>query len=620
MNTHPVCWGIDIGHASLKAVKLQRSGSEVTVLGYAIEPIIVAEDANRDEAVVNALRNLAMREEIHDTPVVSALSGRQVLTRTVNIPAIGKKNLDRMIELEARQQIPGDFDEIEWGYHLSPGADGASNDVALFAVKRELPQDLIGKAQRAGLNLVGVSISSLALYNFIRYDQSFPEDETVIVLDVGAENTDLVCYQGDGLWMRTLTLSGNDITKAFMKKFRVSFEEAEALKRQAQDSKQSDRIVKVIEGTLNELCGEVQRSLGFYKSQMPSAKLDNLVISGTTFRLPGLPEYLAERLRYTVNILEDLARVKVAPGLDRSHFMHDLASLGVAMGLALQGVGAAHAAVDLMPSAAQLERVLHAKRWAAVVAAAALAVAIGVEFSVVGGVLEDNQKLVKDVKDAGKGFEERMKVSSELLGQVPVRAKALKAFDAYGAQQGASHGVLSGVLGALQEIATANPPAAQPGDAPPLQNLYVQAIELPDAAFATEAGPFRPFAVGRAVTVVVSIPNAANPKAVSERVQAALKSLPVPEQAVPARGDVLAFRERWSKEHPGESDSPQRREREPRLFSDVQVLSFPEDRLSYWYIDTAHLDEKGAVTDQSQERTLPVRTYTISCPLGGVQK
>ena len=171
---------------------------------------------------------MALREDFGQrSGAVRAASGARCSTRTVNIHTLNAKKLDRMVELEARQQIPGNFDEIEWGYHLSPASDGASNDVALFAVKRDLVQELIGRSKQAGINLIGVSVSSLALYNFVRYDQVFPDDEAVIILDVGAENTDLVVYLGESLWMRTLAVSGNDITKAFMKKFRVSFEEAE---------------------------------------------------------------------------------------------------------------------------------------------------------------------------------------------------------------------------------------------------------------------------------------------------------------------------------------------------------------------------------------------------------
>ena len=67
--------------------------------------------------------------------------------------------------------------------------------------------------------------------------------------------------------MRNLSISGNDITKAFMKKFNVPFDEAEQLKFQVNESRQAGRILKVFESVVNEFTTDVQRSLGFYKSQ-----------------------------------------------------------------------------------------------------------------------------------------------------------------------------------------------------------------------------------------------------------------------------------------------------------------------------------------------------------------
>ena len=296
MDQHTLVWGLDIGHTSIKAVKLQRAGDQVLVIGYAMEPIASGEDTDRDEAVVAALTNLAKREEMRNVPVIAGLSGRQILAKTINVPVINPKKVERMVELEARQQIPGDFADVRWDYHMSAAADGSSHDIALFAARNEVVADLIAKCKRAGVGLVGIATSSIAVYNFVQYDQNFRNDETIIVLDVGAENTDLVIYRGDTVWMRNLSISGNDITRAFMKKFRVSFEEAETLKTQVGDSRQSERILKVIEASLVELVSEVQRSLGFYKSQNPDVVFENVVVSGGTFRLPGLAQFLADRL------------------------------------------------------------------------------------------------------------------------------------------------------------------------------------------------------------------------------------------------------------------------------------------------------------------------------------
>ena len=622
MHTFPVCWGLDIGHASIKAVKLSRQGEKVTVLGYTIEPITVPEGGDREEAVVAALKALAIREDFRSTPVIAALSGRQVFSRTVNIPILNPKNIDRMIELEAQQQIPGDFNEIEWGYHLTPSADGTSNDVALFAVKRELTQELMAKAKKAGINLSGISISSLALYNFVRYDQVFPEDEAVVILDVGAENTDLVCYQGASLWMRTLAVSGNDITQAFMKKFKVSFEEAEQLKRQAQDSDQSDRIIKVIESILTELTSEVQRSLGFYKSQNTAAKLDNLVISGSTFRLPGLPEYMAERLRYTINILEDLDKIQVVGGLERDHFMHDLQSLGVAMGLALQGTGVARAKVDLMPSSQQLQRVLATKRWAGVAMVAIIGAVLVIDQVVVDGVMTENKRLTDRIAQTYKNNLDRQQKSKAVLEQVAPKAKELKSFEVFGTQQGVTAGINAAIITAVAEVATTkgqiNGPTEGTGkDARPaaLQAIYLRSVSIPEFATDAATGPFRPLATDRKITLVVSIPTAAIPNAVTSQLLEALKNIEVPESLSSSHPGVTAYRD-WLAQHPTATDD-EKTGKKPRLFSEVQALSDVAGEETYWYLDKAATNAKGDLEPLEEERRIPAKVVTLACTIKG---
>src|SRR4051812_37563692 len=102
MEKYPIVWGLDIGHSSIKAAKIARNGNTVSVMGYAIEPITVSEEGDRDEAVVKALQQLAQHEEFGGIPVVASLSGRQIFSRTINIPVLNPKKVDKMVELEAR--------------------------------------------------------------------------------------------------------------------------------------------------------------------------------------------------------------------------------------------------------------------------------------------------------------------------------------------------------------------------------------------------------------------------------------------------------------------------------------------------------------------------------------
>jgi type IV pilus assembly protein PilM len=595
MEKNQIAWGLDIGHSSIKAVKLSRSGDGAVVLGYAIEPITTGENTDREEAVVKALELLATREEMGNAPVVASLSGRQIFSRTINIPIINPKTVDKMVELEARQQIPGNFEEVEWSYHLSPSPDGTSNDVAIFAAKRELIDELVRKCKRVGINLVAVSVSSLALYNFIRYDQEFPESETTIILDVGAENTDLVLYQGETLWMRTLAVSGNDITKAFMKKFRVSFEEAETLKRQIGESRQADKIFKVIEASINELTSEVQRSLGFYKQQNPSANLENIVISGNTFRLPNLPNFLADRLRYAVISLEDFEKIKIDPGLEREHFLTDLQSLGVAVGLALQGVDLAKANVNLMPSDVRLQRVLRAKRWAAAVILALVAITIAVRYMVERQALTENSNNLRMITGEALENSKQSDASSKLLEDIKTAAGEIKKFNSFGMHKGVATAVMEGVLTALQNVVrTRGPifPDAKPeeeGGDPKAQPVYLEQVLLPPLT-TIEQDPFNPLASPREVMIEIRIPTEGqNPLDVLEAVKLGLSDIPVPP---------------YLKAHPGK-----------RLFAKVEGFSGGLNDVDdpYFYTDENNVDPDGDVRPKHDAKSIKVNRYKLKC-------
>lgn len=608
MDSYPVVWGIDIGHAGVKAVKLQRTlEGGVTVLGYAMEPINVAEGGDRDAAVLTAVRHLAEHERITDAPVFAALSGKQIFTRTINVPVINAKKVGRMVELEARQQIPGDFNDVRWGYHLSPAADGVSNDVTLFAARKELVDGLIQLCKACGLQLAGISITSLAVYNFVRFDQEFADDEAVVVLDVGAQNTDLVVYQGDMLWMRTLGISGGDITRAFMKKFRVSFEEAEQLKCQVQDSRQADRIIKVIEGSLSELIADVQRSLGFYKNTSKDARFESVVVSGNTFKLPGLSQYLADRLGMAIIELVELERIKVASGLDRGHFLDDLQSLGVAMGLGLQGLGMSRANVNLLPSSEMMQAVLKRKRWAAV----AILAVILVSWLTVLGVrkmrVEASVAMYVDVTRAVERNRNDQREAEQLAQQVVGLAPQISAYADHGAHVGVLFAVESGVLAAVETIARNQdflgdgiPRDPVAGGDPVPQPIYLESIAIPELPLGA-VSVFRPTAVAREVRVVVRVPADAHFRQIMDAFDGSLRAIPLSGPA-------------WQALNPGAAEPAE----PPPLFSEVRQLSQPTRNDTFIYLDPYYRDP---VTDIIQEvqRTIQRRVYVVTyvCVLGG---
>jgi type IV pilus assembly protein PilM len=280
--------------------------------------------------------------------------------------------------------MPFPIDEVIWDYQ--PLADevvpGEEVEVALFAIKRATVYGFLTNLRLAGLEPDVVEISPLALYNFLVFDRAV-ETGTVII-DIGAGNTDLVIMDGEKFWTRNVSISGNDITRALQEKYQISFEEAENLKRKAATSRQAERLFGVMRPILDDLIGEIQRSIGYYKAQSRNVRIEQIILLGNVFKLKGLIGYFRKNLDYDVALLDSLRRVKLGAESDTRKFEAELPNYGAAIGLALQAMGLGRVDIDLMPRDVVRQRLLKRKiPWAAA-AVGLLAVPIALGFGRVG--------------------------------------------------------------------------------------------------------------------------------------------------------------------------------------------------------------------------------------------
>ncbi len=84
---------------------------------------------------------------------------------------------------------------------------------------------------------------------------------------------------------------------------------------------------------LEKLARELVASLQFYQTQPGSLAISEILVSGGTSRLPGLPEELERLTRVRVRRLDPLGQVRAADDLASRD---DLASLTVAIGLGVE--------------------------------------------------------------------------------------------------------------------------------------------------------------------------------------------------------------------------------------------------------------------------------------------
>ncbi len=372
-------WGIDVGKCALKAVKLRigaDKSAEIVAADYIEHGTIMnQQDADVDALWASTLEKFLSRNDISNDKVVVSVAGQQTLARFTKLPPVEKKKVPDIVRYEADQQIPFDMDEVVWDYQVFQAPDSPDVEVGIFAIKRNLIRDHLIHFEAGGIEAMAVQSSPLSLYNAAHYDEVIGDD-TVVLLDIGTESTDLLVATKDSLWTRTFDLGGNSFTEALVKSFKLSFSKAEALKRSAASSKYARQVFQAMRPVFADLVQELQRSLGFYTATHRDADLSKVVGIGSAFKLPGLQKYIKQNLQMDVDILEKFSKIsipKTAEG-DSDH----AGSFAIAYGLALQGLSLSAVDSNLLPPEIAKQVVWRKKRPFFAAAAACLLLTSGV--------------------------------------------------------------------------------------------------------------------------------------------------------------------------------------------------------------------------------------------------
>lgn len=371
-------WGIDVGRCALKAIKL-RAGAEGKIELVACDfvehaKILSQPDANRGELIAAALEKFLSRNDISKDLVFVSVPGQHTLARFTKLPPVAPKKIPDIVRYEADQQIPFDMDEVIWDYQLFQTEGLPDVEVGIFAMKRELVREHLLHFEQAAIEPIGVQSGPLSVYNAAQFDGLLSE-QTTVLLDVGAENTDLVIGTPNGLWTRTIPIGGNSVTDALVKSFKLSFSKAEELKREAATHKHARQIFTAMRPTFADLVQELQRSIGFYSATHRDAALDKVICVGNGFQMPGLQKYLEQNLGYTVD--RPIAFTKAPPaGLTNADVLRDqFSAFFVAYGLALQGLDQVKVTSNLLPTETAKQVVWRKKRPAFAATAAAVLIA-----------------------------------------------------------------------------------------------------------------------------------------------------------------------------------------------------------------------------------------------------
>lgn len=374
-------WGIDMGRCALKAVKLRAAADgmvEVLAVEYVEHDKILSQpDADKHELIAASLEKFLARHDLSKDRVAISVPGQHTLARFTKLPPVAPKRIPDIVRYEADQQIPFDMDEVIWDYQTFQTEGMPDIEVGIFAMKKELLREHLLHFEQAAVEPILVQSVPQAIYNAGVFDGLLGADTTVL-LDIGAENTDLVVATPNSLWTRTIPLGGNAFTESLVKGFKLSFAKAESLKRTAETSKYRRQIFQAMRPIFADLVQELQRSIGFYSSTHRDAKITKIVCLGNAFKLPGLQKYLQQNLGLEVESPAGFKKaLPASPALNEEAYKNELLSFYAAYGLGVQALDLGKVNSNLLPTELAKQAVWRKKRPAFAAAAACLILAGG---------------------------------------------------------------------------------------------------------------------------------------------------------------------------------------------------------------------------------------------------
>ena len=173
-------WGIDIGQAGLKAMKLRASedGNRVVAVAFDYVPhskVLSQPDAIPEELIRESMKTFLERNKLDGSLLAISVPGQSSLAKFIKLPPVEASKVAEIVKYEARQQIPFDLKDVIWDYQPVGGGAEESGfmleaEVGLFAMKRELVYDALKPFVNNSKEVELVQIAPLALYNYLSYD------------------------------------------------------------------------------------------------------------------------------------------------------------------------------------------------------------------------------------------------------------------------------------------------------------------------------------------------------------------------------------------------------------------------------------------------------------------
>jgi type IV pilus assembly protein PilM len=336
--------GLDIGSHTVKAVELTEVRDQIKLTAFGSMTVEKKDD------LPQALADLLREAGIKTRRVATAVSGRSVITRYINMPAMSDDDLKSALRFEADKYIPFEVDEVvldcvrlkDFGETTNQSGEKEMK-VLLVAVKQTVIDEQIQLLQSVGLTPAVIDVDTFALGNAFELNSMHSprvedEERVIALVDIGALKSSInIIKNNTSYFSREVYLAGNEFTEAISRRLGVDSVEADDIKHNP--SGRQEQLEECILPTLDDLANEIHLSLDYYENQY-DREVDEVYVSGGSSRLPGLQSAFERVFNRGVHFWNPTEHLDLrAEKIDGDELKEKAPQLVVAVGLASRILG-----------------------------------------------------------------------------------------------------------------------------------------------------------------------------------------------------------------------------------------------------------------------------------------
>jgi type IV pilus assembly protein PilM len=353
---------VDFGAGTLKLAEFEvNEAGGLRLKQYALKPLGAegSQEASREKVLLEALQQLIAEKHIRSKIVNVCAPGFHVFSKFVKLPPVETSKVTQIIQYEAQQNVPFPLPEVVWDYQILGSTPTGELEVLLVAIKSDIVEGLFRVSESAGLRLQLADVSPAALCNAFRYNYGDLEDCTML-LDIGAKTSNLLFFEKNKVYARSINLGANSITQDFANESKLSFKDAEEKKiaegfvslggaYEEPENAHQAAISKIARQFMTRLHIQVNQTMQFYRGQQGGSAPQRLFLCGGASLMPYTAQFFAEKLNVPVEYLNPFRNIQIDPSINLEDLARHAHALGEVVGLGLRNLAHCPVELNLMP-------------------------------------------------------------------------------------------------------------------------------------------------------------------------------------------------------------------------------------------------------------------------------